>query len=241
MRRSSSEKQKIVFGPAGGAGDVVVVGGDRHDLSDRRVERPRGRADRGRRVGGDLGRVVVRVLVRDEHEIGAHRGDRGIAELEPAAGECFTDWGRTDRAARSSSLRDRNADWRTSGQASHGLLGRKDVDSLGLAPHLALEQKVGLTQRRIRSAATMRPGVAQRPKSGADGTRTRGLLAASQTLSQLSYGPWRARMLAARVGRRRRAVRRSLRPRAWARRPRGPRGGSSSRVSGVKTWRTTSR
>jgi hypothetical protein len=26
--------------------------------------------------------------------------------------------------------------------------------------------------------------------SGADGTRTRGLLAASQSLSQLSYGPW---------------------------------------------------
>ena len=28
-----------------------------------------------------------------------------------------------------------------------------------------------------------------RESSGADGTRTRGLLAASQTLSQLSYGP----------------------------------------------------
>ena len=226
MRRPSSEKQKIVFGPARGAGDVVVVGGDRHDLSHRRVERPRGRADRGRRVGGDLGRVVVRMLVRDEHEIGAHRGDRGIAELEPAAGECFTDW--AERIEQ------------------HGLRAFEQERRLAYQRTSITRPPRSKRRGQPRSRASSCPRAEGRPDAEKDQIRcddAPGGCATSEKWSRRDSNPWpsgcqpdalpaelrplEGSMLAARVGRRRRAVRRSLRPRAWARRSRGPRGGSA--------------
>ena len=66
-------KQKIVFGPALGAGDCVVLGGDADHLADRRFVRARRRAEHGRLAADDLHRVVIDVLVRDEQEIGASR------------------------------------------------------------------------------------------------------------------------------------------------------------------------
>src|SRR4029079_3356486 len=55
-------------------------------------------------------------------------------------------------------------------------------------------------------------------EDGADGARTRDLLAASQTLSQLSYGPFPRRIVATRLPKR---------ARRWGRRPRAPRAGTT--------------
>jgi hypothetical protein len=78
----------------------------------------------------------------------------------------------------------------------------------------------GVVDRRRRPIS--RPVVDPEQANGANGTRTRDLLAASQTLSQLSYGPWCGRSVPAETGR-------TATPspsRRSARRPTDPRGGS---------------
>ncbi len=71
--------------PALGARRLVVLGGDRDDLADRRLQRAGGRAqDRG--VAADrLDAVVVHVLVGHEQQIGLDALDRRVVELHPAA------------------------------------------------------------------------------------------------------------------------------------------------------------
>ena len=57
--------------PALRSGDIIVLGGDRDDLADRRLEPTGGRTKDDRRAADDRDVVVVAMLVRDEQEIGA--------------------------------------------------------------------------------------------------------------------------------------------------------------------------
>ena len=60
---------------------VVVLGRDRHNLADRRLEASGGRANRLRVASDRVDTVVVAVLVRHEQEIG-FGVDRRVVELE---------------------------------------------------------------------------------------------------------------------------------------------------------------
>ncbi len=72
---------------AGRSRTVVVLGGDRDHLAERRLEPARGRAEHGRSPSRYLDAVVVRVLVRDEHEIGGDTVDPRVPELHSPRGE----------------------------------------------------------------------------------------------------------------------------------------------------------
>ncbi len=83
-RTPSSENTKIVFGPACGAGDVVVLGGDR-----RRPRRAASRACPPSSAARPARRRSPRprcgrVLVRDQQQIWLHACDRGVVPLDPA-------------------------------------------------------------------------------------------------------------------------------------------------------------
>jgi hypothetical protein len=68
-----------------GARDRVMLRCDPDDLADRRLVGPRSPQDR--RLAGDrINRVVVEVLVGDEHEVRSNTFDRRIAELDPVRG-----------------------------------------------------------------------------------------------------------------------------------------------------------
>ena len=68
--------------PALRARGLVVLGGDRHDLAERRFERARRRANQVRVAADDLYRIVVEVLVRHQEELGRGVRDRRVVEAE---------------------------------------------------------------------------------------------------------------------------------------------------------------
>jgi hypothetical protein len=70
--------------PARRARLVVVLGGDRHDLSDRRGQPACGRADDHRISRDRLHVVVIAVLMGDQQKLSREVSNRGIVELEPA-------------------------------------------------------------------------------------------------------------------------------------------------------------
>ena len=66
-----------------GAGRLVVLGGDRGDLADRRLQLPGGRAQ-DRRVAADgLDAVVIDVLVGHQQQLRLQPLDRRVVELDP--------------------------------------------------------------------------------------------------------------------------------------------------------------
>ncbi len=71
--------------PPFGAGRLVVLGGDRDDLPDRRLQPARGRAQNLRVAADRLDAVVIDVLMGHQQQIRLDAVDRRIVELHPAA------------------------------------------------------------------------------------------------------------------------------------------------------------
>jgi hypothetical protein len=78
-------------GPSLRAGTRVVLGRDRDNLAESRLEPARGRADHVWRAAECLHAVVVEMLVGDQRKIGRYAGDLGIVELDAARGHGFAD------------------------------------------------------------------------------------------------------------------------------------------------------